>query len=52
MIRPVIIEENTINSERHISEILLVALKHSEKVLDSDFIYQQDNAATHRDKMT
>ncbi|CAF3410536.1 unnamed protein product [Rotaria sp. Silwood2] len=50
--RSVIIEEGAINSERYINEILPVALEDREKMLDSDFIFQQDNAPADRDKLT
>ncbi|CAF4345681.1 unnamed protein product [Didymodactylos carnosus] len=49
--RPVIIE-GTINSSRYIEEILPIAFEDGEKMLGSDFIFQQDGAPAHRDQMT
>ena len=50
--RPVIIENDSINADRHIEEILPIALEDGKKLLGNNFTFQQDGAAPHKDGKT
>lgn len=45
--RSVIIENGTINHRRDIDEILPIALKDGKKLMDEEFVFQQDGATSH-----
>ena len=49
---PVILEDGTMNAERYIDEILPIALKYGNKMLGSDWTYQQDGARPHTHYLT
>ena len=49
---PVILDDGTMNAERYIDEILPIALKYGNKILGSDWTYQQDGARPHKHYLT
>ncbi len=44
---PVIMEDGTMDAERYIDEVLPIALKSGNKMLENDWTYQQDGARPH-----
>ena len=49
---PVIFENETINAEVYINEVLLIALECGDKILGSNWTYQQDDARSHIHPLT
>ena len=47
LIEPVILKDGTIDHERYIDEVLLIALKSGRKMLGNNWTYQQDGAQPH-----
>ena len=48
----VISDEGTVDHSCYIKNILLVALKYENEVFDDKWIFQQDAANSHRDRLT
>ena len=48
----VILDKDTIDHDRYIKEVLLVAIKYGNKVFGDDWTYQQDNATPHTHNLT
>ena len=44
---PVIIEDGTMNAERYINDVLSIALKSGNRLLEDSWTYQQDGATPH-----
>ena len=49
---PVIFENETMNAEIYINEVLPIALECGDKMLGSNWIYQQDSATPHIHHLT
>ena len=48
----VILDKGTVNHERYIVEVLPIALKCGNEMMDNDWMFQQDGASPHRHKET
>ena len=46
----VILDKGTVNHERYIREVLLIALKCGNEMMGNDWMFQQDGAGPHRQR--